>query len=83
MVNQKNQNERFLNNQEFCKSSITSLKALANFLIDVDSYFVPDEDRSNFQSTKRQLLADIEMCIGKIRYMSNYHQMIDYGEDKC
>ena len=82
MEKSKISNKRF-ENEAFSSTSIEVLYNLAHTLVETDSYYLPDELRSNFQYAKRELLEYIEEATGKIRYLRNYRKNIESNEDNC
>lgn len=76
-------NLRFYKNVDFCSTSLEMLYNLGHEIIECDSYFVPDEMRAQFQSSKRELLDFIDDACGHIRYMRNYKNTLENGEDNA
>lgn len=76
-------NLRFLKNEDFASTSIEMLQNLGNTILEAESFYVPDETRIMFQESKRVLLDIIDVAKGKIRFMRNYKNFYENGENKA
>lgn len=75
-------NLRFYKNEDFASSSIEMLHSLGCAILQTESFYVPDEMRSSFQSAKKDLLELIDVASGSIRFMRNYKNDYISGEDR-